>query len=141
MSWTFEIVTGRILAPDGTLHGEAYAGGNLGTVPEAVNNPDYVEVHNTGPLPPGDYDMVGLVPQSHLGPNAIRLEPHPENTMYGRGGFYVHADLWNAAQNPRSASEGCIVYGARMDMWNSLDHGLRVIPFAVPTTKTDTVGV
>jgi hypothetical protein len=138
--WTFEIQTGRIFDPTGTLAGTGYAGGNLGKVPEAVNNPDYVKVHNTGPLPPGDYDMVELVAQSHLGPNAIRLEPRPENEMFGRAGFYIHPDLIDAAQHPQSASEGCIVYTQRMQMWNSSDHGLHVVPFSELLTPMDITG-
>lgn len=144
--WTFEIPTGRVFNPDGSLDGTGYAGGNLGKVPEAVNNVDYVDVPFVGPLPPGEYDMVELIPESHLGPNAIRLEPRPGDDgtfawLHGRGEFYVHADLKDRATHPRSASEGCLVYDGRMSMWDSDDHGLRVVPFSQPSTTTGISGV
>jgi hypothetical protein len=39
----------------------------------------------------------------------MELTPDPSNQMYGRGGFFIHAD--NPNKPPQSSSEGCIVTG------------------------------
>ena len=135
--WIFEISTGKMFDPNGALHGEGYAGGDCGRFPDAINNPAWIIVHNAGPLPPGQYTLAELLPQSHLGPNAIRLDPDSTNEMFGRSGFFIHADLADRATHPRSASEGCIVYDARMAMWESQDHRLRVAKVFDQQVKVD----
>lgn len=124
--WTFQITTGRMLDPEGVLAGEGYAGGNLGTVPEAINNPIFEPVHNIGPLPEGFYTFGDLVVKHPtLGSYVFPLIPDASNQMYGRSGFYCHGDT----PTPRHASEGCIVmpYSTRQMMNNSKDRRLQVI--------------
>jgi hypothetical protein len=149
MSWTWIIPTGEMLNPEGVLVGTGYAGGECGAHPEAVNNPDFCYVKDVGPLPPGKYRMVGLLAESRLGPNAIQLEPVPDENgsiawMRGRGDFYIHPDLWNAAQKPRSASDGCICglsAPVRLAMWASPDHDLNVLLTNQPALAVGPAGV
>jgi len=78
-----------------------YAGRGAG-----LNNPNAQNQQNTGPLPQGTYTVGAPVNGTHLGPGARALTPSPTNTMFGRGGFYIHPD--NRRQN-HTASEGCII--------------------------------
>ena len=90
--WIFEISTGKFFAPGPVLKSKGYAGGNCGKNPEGINNADMQSVHDIGPLPEGLYTRGKLVPQSHLGRDAIALIPDPSNEMHGRGDFYLHGD-------------------------------------------------
>ena len=141
MSWSYEITTGRLFDPAGALAGTGYAGGEMGLRPEAVNNPDYVDQRNVGPLPPGDYIMVWGIHHPRLGPGAIELIPKPSNTMYGRGGFFMHGDNL-AKPGQRAGSDGCIVQEntTRAGADASEDRLLRVVPFWQPTTTRDIDG-
>jgi len=100
MTWTYSQKSGVLTSPDQKTW-QCYAGRDDGK-----NNPDKQSVHNLGPLPQGQYKF-GLAQQgTHLGPNAIPLIPDPKNTMFGRSGFFVHAD------NPAhigASSDGCII--------------------------------
>lgn len=89
------------LYQDGILLALCYAGFGAG-----VNAPDLQAKQLVGPLPCGWYTLGNAVQGSHLGPNAIPLEPDPANEMFGRASFYMHLD--NASHN-RTASRGCIV--------------------------------
>ncbi len=89
------------LYQDGVLLAMCYAGHGDG-----LNNPAMQAVHSIGPLPVGWYTTGAAHEGTHLGPHAIPLDPDPNNQMFGRAGFYIHAD--NAKQD-HSASEGCIV--------------------------------
>jgi lipoprotein-anchoring transpeptidase ErfK/SrfK len=91
-----------------TLIGKGYAGHGTG-----LNNPEMQNLHNTGPLPEGNYtigkqgttivyDAYGR-PRSLSG--AMRLTPNPNNQMYGRQGFLIHGGNFNAM----TSSQGCIV--------------------------------
>jgi len=111
--WRYEVSTGRLYFPSGTLCGVGYAGRKG----EHRNNPASEGIRNTGPLPRGKYTLRPPVPHwSGVGPKprhkkmgawpCIPLEPFAENEMYGRSAFYVHGD------NPENdASEGCIILG------------------------------
>ena len=131
MAWTYEIETGRLFRPDGTLAGTGYAGGECGLHPEAVNNPAFCNQHSIGPLPPGEYTIARAITHPRLGPIAMALNPNPKNTMFGRSGFYLHADLVEAATKPRAASDGCIVQSGavRKEVDTSTDRDLIVVPF------------
>jgi hypothetical protein len=90
-----------------------YAGGNLGTAPQAVNNPLYQAFHDTGPLPRNVYTLSPLHLTGRLGP-AIALTPEDTAKMKGRGGFLLH--LNNPARPPQSSSEGCPVAPTYADL-------------------------
>ena len=74
----------------------------------------------------GKYTFGKPVMQSHLGPFAIPLIPHPDNKMFGRSAFYMHGD---SIQNPGCASDGCIIQARaiREQVWASDDHELEVV--------------
>ena len=124
--WTYQQSSGKLTAPDGTIEGIGYAGGNCGKNPEGVNNCEMETASCVGPLPVGMYTFG--VPQDNpkLGPFAIPLQPDQSNVMYGRGGFFCHGDT--SAMN-HSASEGCIIMARsiRESMWASSDHDLQVV--------------
>lgn len=136
--WKFVVTAGQMFRPDGSLLGPCYSGGDLGTRPDAINNPADEGLKNVGPLPAGTYTFGCLVHNSHLGPVAIRLDPVPDENgslawMMKRGGFYVHMGLRSDVVGDirrEAASEGCIVglsEPAIMEMWNSADHRLQVV--------------
>lgn len=111
MPSAYVIETGEIFDPDGVLIGTGYAGH-----PPFVNNILAINKKNQGPLPPGLYRMQVPVDCPHtVGPLAIPLEPLPDSPedpwgwLYGRSGFYIHADLMEWKQHPQEASDGCIV--------------------------------
>ena len=105
------------------LVARGYAGRGQGK-----NNPAMQFVSRTGPLPQGDYQMVGPPHNGgHLGPDVLYLAPAPDNEMGGRGAFFWHSD---SISHPGEASEGCICIDPprlRWDAWNSGDHYLRVV--------------
>jgi len=107
MSWTFVISTGQ-LSHDGTPVATCYSGRGIGK-----DNPAYCSAPmgtlgpgNFGPLPAGKYTISAAVDDPKLGPIAMRLIKDPANEMYGRDGFFIHAD---SVAHPGEASEGCIV--------------------------------
>lgn len=134
--WNYEIESGRLFRPDGTLAGTGYAGGEMGARPDAVNNSSFCNQRNVGPLPPGDYIMAWGVDHPRLGPNAIELIAKPDNVSYNRSGFFLHGDNVSRA-GQRAGSDGCIVQAApvRAEADASEDRLLRVIPF-LPVTTT-----
>lgn len=97
----FCISTGAI-SQNASSIGMGYAGH-----PPYVNDPTACDMKGLGPLPVGTY---GIGPPENfpesVGMFAIPLTPQPENTMFGRSGFFVHGD--NPAAN-QTASDGCIV--------------------------------
>ena len=104
---TYCIRTGVMFNDDGTqLFDGCYAGGFKGTVPEAINDPDYCSVKNTGPIPPGVYTIGEPYQNPNTGSHTMNLTPDESNEMFGRGDFRCHGD--NPAMN-RSASDGCII--------------------------------
>ena len=128
--WQYEITTGRMLRPDGTLSGVGYAGGDLGEHPEGENNPADEGIPDIGPLPEGIYYM--QTPVNTHGPFAIPLTPDASNNMHGRAGFMCHGDKIDA---PGCGSEGCICIAraVRQEMWEgygesqTVDHTLQVV--------------
>ena len=133
MNWTFEISTGKMYRPDGSLAGTGYAGGDLGKVPAAVDNPADESQKDIGPLPEGWYTFGSARNSPTLGPLAIPLYPDPENQMYSRSGFWLHAD---SEVNHGMASEGCIVldHSIRQEMESSPMRRLKVVAVIGPTT-------
>jgi hypothetical protein len=82
-------------------------------------------VPKVGPLPEGLYTRGKLVPQSHLGKDAIELIPAPSNQMFGRSDFYLHGDTTPSGK----ASEGCIIqpHDVRMEFNSSDDDQIQVV--------------
>jgi hypothetical protein len=142
MPWTWEIPTGRMFRPDGTLLATGYAGGECGKRPEAVNNLAFCPVKFVGPLPPGGYTMKEWIDATDTGPMSGILVPDPANVMYGRDDFRIHPDLIDRATKPQAASDGCIVLDEpyRAEIKASSDQRLVVVPFFQPTTPTVTSG-
>ena len=124
--WVFENGTGRLLDGDGNLVETGYAGGALGTRPDAINNPEFQYTPMIGPLPVGLYTMGTAVEGTHLGPLAIPLTPDAGNDMRGRCDFYCHADTIG---HPRCASEGCMVFShaTRLLLSQSPDKRIQVV--------------
>jgi hypothetical protein len=123
--FTFEQSTGKWFDPSGQHIATGYAGGNCGKNPEGINNPAMQNVACIGPLPCGIYTKGTLVPESHLGRDAIQLIPDPNNEMFGRSDFYCHGDT----VKPHCASEGCITlpHDIRMAFYNSDETQLQVV--------------
>ena len=85
--------------------GTGYAGRDTPQV-RGKNNPEAQNVADVGPLPQGLYLIGAAYHDPRLGPLAMRLLPERQNEMYGRSGFFIHAD---SISHPGEASEGCIV--------------------------------
>ena len=102
----FEQTTGNVYSDEGELLGNGYSGGNAGKNPEGINNPEYQNQHNIGPIPEGLWKMGEPYHHQHLGPFAIPLTPFPETETFGRTEFFVHGDNF---KGNRSASDGCII--------------------------------
>ena len=111
--------TGKLTLDDGTeIPCVFYAGGNLGLVPTAVNNPAWQFVAMTGPLPQGWYTIQPRASHPKLGP-ALYLVPDPSNEMKGRAEFlfhycnperdkgYTNTMLNRIIPAGRNSSEGC----------------------------------
>lgn len=120
MKWTYEQATGRMLH-DGERVAIGYSGAGDGK-----NNPAMQDVKNVGPLPCGLYTIDAPVDTVTHGPYVLRLEPYPENEMFGRAGFLIHGD---SVVHPGTASEGCIILGRaiREKIWLSGDRQLEVV--------------
>lgn len=133
MSFTWEIISGKLFDPDGKLIAIGYSGGDCGDNPGAVNNPEYVRFADVGPIPPGTYTISPIVDKDGNAVDyenkkapVLRLLPAVSNQMYGRAGLLIHGD--NASMN-RSASEGCIIVSRdiREAVWASRDRELVVV--------------
>jgi lipoprotein-anchoring transpeptidase ErfK/SrfK len=112
---TYSQTSGEMRTATGQLLGTGYGGHGPG-----INNPAMQTVHNVGPLPQGVYAIHAPVTDPHLGPYAMALTPDPANEMFGRSGFYIHADE-KANPGKRLASSGCIVMSneARVAIWKA----------------------
>jgi hypothetical protein len=121
MSWIFQQSTGNFFDPSGKRIDIGYSGMGLGK-----DNPEMEDVQNIGPLPIGKYIIGDAINGTHLGPMALPLTPVQGNIMFGRSGFFIHAD---SVVHPGQASEGCIVLSnaARSEIDESVDKTLEVI--------------
>jgi hypothetical protein len=139
MSWTFAVTQGRLINDAGVFAANAYAGGDLGTRPDAVNNVAMEGIVDVGPLPTGTYTADKVYPvHPTLGRFAIHLQPDAATTTkiinYGRNpaSFYMHGDS-EAQPGEHAASDGCIVtdYDTRVAFWTGTgvepDRGLDVV--------------
>jgi hypothetical protein len=126
--WTYEITTGSMYRPDGSLLAIGYSGG-WGGLSQDKNNPDAENVVGEGPIPEGLWTFGNLFMDLEVGcPNVLRLTPDPATDLKGRSaaGFLIHGDGKNDAG---FASKGCIILPpeARIEMGKSSDHQLNVI--------------
>lgn len=128
MSWKYNQSTGEMFKPDGSLLAVGYSGSGGGK-----NNPDMQGVHNVGPIPQGQYNIVMItdekgqaVDYEHKKAPVMHLLPDQSNEMHGRSGFLIHGD---SISEPGTASQGCIILGhvERMRIAGSADKWLLVI--------------
>lgn len=120
MAWVYEQSTG-ILEHNGEEVGVGYSGNGSG-----LNNPKLQMVHNHGPIPQGFWEIGIFFDDLYLGPCVAALKPQAPETIFGRGGFFIHGD--NQALN-HSASDGCIILSKtfREAIRDSNDNQLQVI--------------
>ena len=131
--WTYAQKTGELLQ-DSQHVANGYSGCDNGK-----NNPDTQAVHDLGPIPQGEWTIVGPpVNTAAHGPYVLTLEPAAATNTFGRGGFLMHGD---SIESPGSASHGCIIMprAVREQVWNSGDRDLQVV--AVMATQDVDEGV
>ncbi len=124
--WTYAQDSGQLLQ-DGQLVGTGYSGFD-----EGKNNPSMQAVANVGPIPQGDWTIVGPpVNTAAHGPYVLTLQPAPGTNTFGRTGFLMHGDSIEA---PGCASHGCVIMPrtVREQVWNSGDTELEVVPAPAP---------
>ena len=102
MSFQYEQSNGT-LTRNGQVLGVGYSGNG-----DALNNPAMQAIRMHGPLPRGQYTIQAPSVHPKLGPIAMELLPFSTNTMFLRGGFFIHGD--NAQMN-HTASDGCMIFG------------------------------
>ena len=119
--WVYEIATGRMLKPDGSLLAVGYSGNGIGK-----NNTAYQATINVGPLPMGSYEIGSPGDSGQMGPHVMELWPYLSNEMWGRSGLFIHGD---SISDPGNASDGCIVLplAARQAISSSGDYELEVV--------------
>jgi hypothetical protein len=119
--WTYIQKSGELFE-DGRLLGSGYSGFG-----EGKNNPALQNVQDVGPIPCGDWEIVGP-PFNHeaLGPYVLILQPKRGTETFGRSEFRMHGD---SIAHPGEASHGCIIQGhfVRVKVWLSGDRDLQVI--------------
>src|ERR1700685_1463612 len=99
--WTYAQKSGDLLQ-DGQRVATGYSG-----IDNGKNNPAQQAVPNVGPIPQGEWEIVGP-PISTLahGPYVLSLQPSAQTNTFGRSGFLMHGDSIDA---PGCASHGCII--------------------------------
>lgn len=120
-AWTYAQKSGE-LQQDGKPVAIGYSGHG-----EGKNNPNMESVSNVGPIPRGDWTIVGPpVNTADHGPCVLHLNPSAETQTYGRGGFLMHGD---SKESPGCASHGCVIMplAVREQVWNSGDRELNVV--------------
>jgi hypothetical protein len=125
MAWIWKQSTGElswIVNGAAKLVTTGYSGHGNG-----INNPNLQQVRCIGPIPQGDWHIVGPpVDTSAHGPYVLHLIPSDTTQCFGRSGFLMHGDSVHA---PGMASEGCVIVGRpyREEVWQSGDTDLKVI--------------
>ncbi len=120
-AWTYAQTTGE-LQQDGKPVATGYSGSGAGK-----NNPDMQHIHDVGPIPQGDWTIVGPpVSTAKHGPYVLKLQPAAGTPTFGRDGFLMHGD---SKESPGCGSQGCVVMprGVREQVWNSGDADLKVV--------------
>ena len=120
-AWTYSQKSGE-LEQDGKPVATGYSGAGAGK-----NNPALQNVPNVGPIPQGDWTIVGPpTDTSDHGPYVLKLNPVAGTETFGRSGFLMHGD---SKEHPGYASHGCIILprSVREQVWNSGDSELEVL--------------
>lgn len=120
-AWTYAQKTGE-LQQDEQHVATGYSGAG-----EGKNNPDMQSVRNVGPIPEGDWTIVGPpVNTPEHGPYVLQLIPNDGTETFGRSGFLMHGDSKSA---PGTASHGCVIMPriVREQVWDSGDRDLQVM--------------
>jgi Protein of unknown function (DUF2778) len=131
MSWCYDISSGNMYAPDGTIAGRGYSGNG-----EWKNQISAEGVKDHGPIPQGWYTMGTAIDSPQLGSIAIPLIPDPENNMQGRSGFFCHGD---SILHPGDASDGCCIqpHDTRVEMNSSTDRRFEAVAHIEIQSSTD----
>jgi len=119
--WTYAQKTGQLLQA-GQIAGTGYSG-----YQDGKNNPQMQAVENVGPIPQGDWTIVGPpVNTAEHGPYVLELQPAENTDTFGRSGFLMHGDSLEA---PGCASRGCVIMprAVREQVWTSGDTALEVV--------------
>ncbi|MFZ1886011.1 MAG: DUF2778 domain-containing protein [Rhodoplanes sp.] len=95
----YDIAAHTVYMPDGTRL-EAHSGRG-----RYRDDPDAVHKKNRGPTPPNVYDLKMREARFH-GVRAIRLNPVPGSTMFGRDGMLAHTYMLGS----RGQSQGCVSF-------------------------------
>jgi type VI secretion system (T6SS) effector TldE1-like protein len=125
-AWQYAQKTGE-LQQDGRHVATGYSGAGTGK-----NNPAMEKAPNVGPIPRGDWTIVGPpVSTEQHGPYVLKLEPGADTETFGRTEFLMHGD---SRQSPGNASHGCIIMprATREQVWNSGDRDLEVVAELTP---------
>jgi hypothetical protein len=121
MAWTYAQKTGE-LQQDGKHVASGYSGSGAGK-----NNPAMEKVHSVGPIPHGDWTIVGPpVDTIDHGPYVLTLQPSASTNTFDRTGFRMHGD---SKESPGCASQGCVIMPrpVRAQVWKSGDRDLEVV--------------
>jgi type VI secretion system (T6SS) effector TldE1-like protein len=130
-AWTYSQKTGE-LQQDGKHVATGYSGANSGK-----NNPEMETVLNVGPIPQGDWTIVGPpVNTAEHGPYVLALKPSVDTQTFGRNGFLLHGD---SKESPGCASHGCLIMPrqVREQVWKSGDRDLEVVT-EIPSQDLET---
>jgi hypothetical protein len=120
-SWTYAQKSGE-LQQDGNPVATGYSGTGAG-----MNNPALQNVPKVGPIPRGDWTIVGPpADTADHGPYVLKLNPADGSETFGRSGFLMHGD---SKDHPGCASHGCVILPrtVREQVWNSGDRKLEVL--------------
>jgi Protein of unknown function (DUF2778) len=131
--WTYAQKTGQLLQ-DGKLVSTGYSGCG-----EGKNNAEMQAVENMGPIPQGQWIIVGRPTNTaEHGPYVLQLQPCAGTDTFGRSGFLMHGD---SIEKPGCASRGCVIMPrtVREQVWTSGDVDLEVVAeFATRDLDSDT---
>jgi hypothetical protein len=125
VSWIYRQRTGELcreLEGGLAILGHGYSG-----IHKGKNNPDMEHIKGIGPIPCGEYDVIGPPTSSVIrGPYVLGLLPTENTDTHNRFGFLIHGD---SVANPGLASHGCIILrkNLREAIWTSNDHKIRVV--------------
>src|SRR6185312_2178779 len=109
----YDISAATVYMPDGARL-EAHSG--LGRM---VDNPHFVDRKNTGPTPPGTYNLSMRKGRFH-GVEALRLVPVDGKNRFGRDGLLTHTYLLRGRPGQ---SNGCVVFPNYQSFLNAFKRG------------------
>jgi hypothetical protein len=127
----YDISAATVYMPDGTRL-EAHSG--LGYM---TDNPRYVDRRNTGPTPPGTYDLKARESR-FFGVEALRMIPTEDVKTFGRDGFLTHTYLLRGRPGQ---SNGCVVFPEYARFLAAYKHGRVKRLVVVPSLKQARVEV